>query len=420
MGTHPQTAPAESSASCVARQPILRVDEEVIGYELSFQHSPLGQHRDVESEAGVIIETLNVIGLNVLCNGRRAFIDCTQQMLLMDSFKLLPPGVVFEIQESVPADDDVIIACQRLKEADYMIALDNFVPIDAREQLVPYVDVIKVDIKKVPMQESAAMIGRYASLGCQMLAQKVETQQDFVTAKKAGFTQFQGYFFRNTEHLRARHIPTNQATYLRLLQAISKPDLDFNEIEDLIKHEPSLCYRLLRYLNSPLLGLSSPVLSIRHAFNLLGERELVRWIRLASTLAIGQEKCSDLILSSLVRARFCELIAPKLKQRQTELYLMGLLSLMDAILEVPIGVVIEGLPLDQVTKEQLLCGKTDKRTALSPVYDLMMAREAGDWGKVTKLGKELSLSLVFIAASYNEAMRWAHQLTEAGHPQPAQ
>jgi c-di-GMP-related signal transduction protein len=420
MGTHPQTAPAEASVSCVARQPILRADEEVIGYELSFQHSPLGQHRDVESEAGVIIETLNVIGLNVLCNGRRAFIDCTHQMLLMDSFTLLPPGVVFEIQESVPADDDVIIACQRLKEADYMIALDNFVPNDAREQLVPYVDVIKVDVKKVPMQESAAMIGRYASLGCQMLAQKVETRQDFVTAKKTGFTQFQGYFFRNTEHLRARHIPTNQATYLRLLQSISKPDLDFNEIEDLIKHEPSLCYRLLRYLNSPLLGLSSPVLSIRHAFNLLGERELIKWIRLASTLAMGQEKCSDLILSSLVRARFCELIAPKLKQRQAELYLMGLLSLMDAILEVPIGVVIEGLPLDQVTKEQLLCGKTDKRTALSPVYDLMMAREAGDWGKVTKLGKELALSLVFIAASYNEAMRWAHQLTEAGHPQPGQ
>jgi c-di-GMP-related signal transduction protein len=91
MGTHPQTAPAESSASCVARQPILKADEEVIGYELSFEHNPLGQHRDIESEAGVIIETLNVIGLNVLCNGRRAFIDCTLQMLLMDSFALLTP-----------------------------------------------------------------------------------------------------------------------------------------------------------------------------------------------------------------------------------------------------------------------------------------------------------------------------------------
>jgi c-di-GMP-related signal transduction protein len=115
---------------------------------------------------------------------------------------------------------------------------------------------------------------------------------------------------------------------------------------------------------------------------------------------MGQEKCSDLILSTLVRARFCELIAPKLKHNQSELYFMGLFSLMDAILEVPMGVAIEGLSLHPITKAQLLCGKTDKRTPLSPVYDLMVAREAGDWEKVTSLGKELDLSIVFVAASF--------------------
>ena len=148
-------------------------------------------------------------------------------------------------------------------------------------------------------------------------------------------------------------------------------------------------------------------------FQLFGRTRIGQVDTTGSTLAVGQEKCSDLILSTLVRARFCELIAPKLKHNQSELYLMGLLSLMGAILEVPMGVAIEGLPLDPVTKTQLLCGKTDKRTPRSPIYDLMMAREAGDWGKVTKLGKELELSRVFIATSYNEAMRWAHQLTEA-------
>jgi EAL and modified HD-GYP domain-containing signal transduction protein len=126
------------------------------------------------------------------------------------------------------------------------------------------------------------------------------------------------------------------------------------------------------------------------------------------------------VLSSFVRARFCELIAPKVKRGQAELYLLGLLSLMDAILEVPIGVVIEELPLDPATKAQLVCGKTDKKTILSLVYDLMVAREAGDWERVTKVGKELDLSLVFIAASYNEAMRWAHQLTGAVRPYPSQ
>jgi c-di-GMP-related signal transduction protein len=414
MGTQPQTAPAEVSVPCVARQPILNANQEVLGYELSFQQSALDRQLDAESEAGVIIETLNVIGFGVLCDGRRAFIQCTHKMLIMEYFALLPPGVVFEIQPSVPADASVVALCRKLKQAECMIALDDFAPNDAREPLLPYADFIKVNIRKIPWDESSALVRRYANQKCQMLAQEVETRQDLALAKKAGFVQFQGYFFRHAEHLRARHIPANRTIHLRLLQAVSKPEVDFNEIEDLIKHEPSLCYRLLRYLNSPLLALSSPAMSIRHAFNLLGERELVRWIRLASALAMGQEKCSDLILSTLVRARFCELIAPKLKHNQSELSLMGLLSLMDAILEVPMGVAIEGLPLHPITKAQLLSGKTDKRTPLSDIYDLMVAREVGDWEKVAKLGKELDLSLVFLSASYNESMRWAHQLTEAG------
>ncbi len=171
-------------------------------------------------------------------------------------------------------------------------------------------------------------------------------------------------------------------------------------------------------MNSPLLGLSTPVLSIRHGLNLLGERELVRWIRMATAMVMGQDKSSDLVLSSLVRARFCELIAPKLKSVKSDLYLMGLLSLMGAILEAPMGVVLEELPLDPDTKAQLLIGKTGGKTPLSPIYDLMVAREAGNWELVTKLGKELNLSLYFMSESYNEAMRWAHQATSVGRPQP--
>ena len=200
---------------------------------------------------------------------------------------------------------------------------------------------------------------------------------------------------------------------MRLLSAISKAEVDFMEIEDLVKREPALCYRLLRYLSSPLLGLPAPVLSIRHALNLLGERESVRWLRMATTLVMGQEKSSDLVLSSLVRARFCELVAPRVEHGATDLFLMGMLSLMDAILAVPIGMVIEELSLAPDIKAQLLCAKTGKRTPLSPVYDLMVAREAGDWERVTHLGKQLKLSLSFVAETSNEAMRWAHQVTSS-------
>jgi len=160
MGTQAQTAPAGQSTPCVARQPILTASEEVLGYELSFQQNSQGPDAasDVESKTCAIIDTLNVIGLWVLCDGRRAFIDCTHQMLLREYFALLPPGVVFEIQQSVPGDEDVVALCQRLKQGDYMIALDDFVPGDKRESLVPYADFIKVDIKKVTPEEYGTMV----------------------------------------------------------------------------------------------------------------------------------------------------------------------------------------------------------------------------------------------------------------------
>ena len=415
-------APATKPSPCLARQPILTRDEEVLGYELLFRENP-EDHRfraDVESATSSIIDTLNVLGFDAVCDGRLAFINCTQQMLLKEFFLLLPPDkVVIEIQETVSADQAVIAACQALKQKNYSLALDNFVANDPRESLVPYADFIKVDIGKVPAEVGAALAARHATKQRRMLAQKVETRVQFLTAAKDGYTAFQGYFFRHPERMRARHIPANQASHVRLLQAVLAPEVDFSAVEDLIKHDASLCYRLLRYLNSPLLGISSPVQSIRHAMSLLGERELVRWIRMATTLIMGQEKCSDLVLSSLVRGRFCELIAPKVPHGKSDLFLMGMLSLMDAILEIPMGVLIEGLAFDADTKAELLGARTGGNTPLTPIYTLMVAREAGDWEQVTAQAKKLNLSLPAVNRAYNEALTWARQMT-AGGPPPKQ
>ena len=411
----PGQALAKEPVHCLARQPILAQDEKVLGYELLFRESPEDNHfnSDAETATCSIIDALNVMGLDVVCDGRLAFINCTHRMLLKGFFFLLPRDrVVVEIQD-VPAEASVIGACRQLKQKSYKIALDNFVPGDKREALVPFADFLKTDIRRFSAEQNAALAARYASKQRQMLAEKVESRVQFLTAQTAGFTLFQGYFFRHPERMRARHIPASQATYLRLLQAISAPQLDLTRVEDLIKHDPSLCYRLLRYLNSPLLGLSVPVQSVRHAMNMLGEQGLVRWIRMATTLAVGQDKCSDLVLSSLVRARFCELIAPKVDHGKSDLFLMGMLSLMDAILEMPMGVVVEGLALVPDTKESLLGAKTEGKTFLSPVYDLMLARESGDWERVTAQTKKLNLSLPFVNRTYNNAMTWAHQMTSA-------
>lgn len=414
MSTGAQLSP-ESPNPWLARQPILTKDESVVGYELLFRESASDSHfhsTDADSATTNTIDTLNVLGLDAVCDGRLAFINCTQQMLLKDYFLLLPPDkVVIEIQETVSPDELVRASCQRMKQKRYKIALDNFVPDDPRITLIAYTDFLKVDIRRHSPEQNTALAKKFAAPQCRMLAQKVETRIQMITAEKDGFSLFQGYFFRRPEHMRARHIPECQVDSLRLLQAVSGKEVDFAAVEELIKHNASLCYRLLRYLNSPLLGLSQPVQSIRHAMSLLGERELVRWIRMATTLVMGQERCSDLVLSSLVRARFCELIEPKIDHSKADLFLMGMLSMMDAILQLPMGVVIEGLPLDPDAKTELLGAKIGRDTPLTPLYQLMLAREEGNWEDVVGYAKKLNVPLSRVNRAYNEAMVWAREVT---------
>lgn len=416
MNTPRRAVPAEKPSACLARQPILTKDEKVMGYELLFREDPEENRftSDAENATSHIIDTLNVLGIDVVCDGRSAFINSTRKMLLDECFFLLPPDkVVVEIQPNTGADEAVIRASRQLRNAGYRIALDNFAPNDPREPLLSYCDFIKVDMRWFTPEQLSGMGARQAGAQFSMLAHKVETRQQFLTAMGEGFTLFQGYFFQRPEQMRARHIPTNQASHLQLLKAVSAQRVDLAAIEDLIKRDASLCYRLLRYLNSPILGISSPVQSIRHGMTLLGERELIRWIRMATTLLMGQDKCSDLILSSLVRARFCELVEPKLGHFNCDLFLVGMLSLMDAILDVPMGVVVEGLGFDPTTKEDLLGAKIGKKTALFPLYHLMVARDEGDWEEVTAQAKKLNLSLAFVNRAYTEALQWGHQMTSA-------
>ncbi len=405
---------ASKASFCLARQPILNKDEKVIGYELLYRESYDDVHfsSDVETATSNTVDTLIVMGLDVVCDGRLGFVNCTRQMLLNESFLLLPADkVVIEIQENVLPDEEVVAACQRLRQAGYRIALDNFSLEDPRERLVEFAECLKVDIRRFDVGQISDIIRKYRNNNRHIIAQKVETRLQFITAVKDGFRYFQGYFFQLPERMRARHIPGNRAGHLRLLQAVSAPVVDLAKVEELIKHDASLCYRLLRYLNSPLLGLSCPVHSIRHAMNLLGEKELVRWVRMATTLAVGFETCSDLVLSSLVRARFGELISPKLDHGKSDLFLVGLFSLMDAILDVPMGVVVDGLSLDDETRDELLKVKTEGETRLSPIYQLIIGLEQGDWGQVAALAKKLGLALTFVNRSYTEAMKWARQMT---------
>jgi c-di-GMP-related signal transduction protein len=382
--------------------------QNVFGYELLFRDGLENCFRaEPEAASRSTLDSSLLFGLNTLCDGRRAFVNCTREVLIKDLVTLLPPDqTVVEILETVEPCDLVIAACKRLKEAGYLIALDDFAPNDPRTPLCDFTDVLKIDLRSTKLEERAGLMRRFASAKRRMLAEKLETPQEFRQARDMGFTLFQGYFFRRPEVLMAREVPASKLHYLRLLEMVCRAELDMRELERMIKQETSICYRLLRYLNSPLFGFSLEIKSVRHAMAILGERELRRWIRLVVTVGAAEQKCSELVLNGLARARFCELLSARLRS-EGDLFLMGLLSIMDAILEVPVDVILEQVPVEKDIKAALL----GQASRLRPLYQLMLAQESGEWEQSCKLAAQMQVADEEVAEKWWQAMQWAQSVT---------
>lgn len=393
----------------VARQPILDREERVFGYELLFRdgmENALGSDCDEASRA--TLDRSLIMGLDVLCDGRRAFINCTRDTLIKGLVTLLPSAsTVVEVLETVPADPNVVAACQSLKEGGYTIALDDFVADDKREALVEMADIIKVDMKLTTDAQRAAIVKNYGPWRHRLLAEKIESRSEFTKARDQGFVYYQGFFFRRPETLATADLPGNRLNYVRMLQEVSRAELDIPALEKLVKAEASVCYRLLRYLNSPLFGLKNEVHSVRHALSMLGEREVRRWVRLVAAVGAGQEKTSDLVLSALVRARFGELLQPLVPHGDSDLFLLGLISLLDAMLEVPMSNVLDRIPLDHEAKSVLL----GKPSALRPIYQLMLAHESGEWEAAAELSAQFHLDSEEVAGYYWRAQQWAREVS---------
>lgn len=385
--------------------------QNVFGYELLFRNGLEDYfHADPEFASRSTLDSSLLFGLNTLCDGRRAFLNCTREVLLKDLVTLLPANqTVVEILETVEPGDRVIAACKQLKEAGYLIALDDFAPNDPRSTLCDFADILKIDFRATKPEERAGLMRRFGTAKRRMLAEKLETPQEFRQARDMGFVLFQGYFFRRPEVMMAREVPASKLHYLRLLEMVCRAELDLRELERAIKQEASICYRLLRYLNSPLFGFSLEIKSIRHAMAILGERELRRWIRLVVTVGAAEQKCSELVLTGLARARFCELLSARLRS-DSDLFLMGLLSIMDAILEVRMDVLLEQLPVDKETKAALL----GQASRLRPLYQLMLAQESGEWGQSCELAEHMKISDEEVAEKWWQAMQWAQNVTSGG------
>jgi c-di-GMP-related signal transduction protein len=396
----------------VARQPILDGHKNIYAYELLFRSSlenvflsALPDH----ASSNVLVSSLFLIGLQTITGGRRAFINFTHNLLSQEYATFLSPEqAVIEVLEDVEPDETAVQACKSLKKKGYILALDDF-PVDGHmAPLIPYVDIVKVDWLNTPLEYCRQLAKDLIPKGIKLLAEKVETHEQYRQAQQLGYSYFQGFFFCKPEILSGRDIPTLQSSCMMLLKEIYGGDPDLAAIERVLMHEPSLCFKLLRYLNSALFYFRGEIKSVRHALSLLGLEAMRKWVSLVTLAGMGEKKPEALVVTSVIRGRFCESIgqAGPLSSHKTELFMMGLFSLLDALLDTPMDKLLTSLPVSTEIRNALM-GKT---SLYLPIYNLVCAYERSQWDQVAEIAALLEISEESTAEAYVDAVRWAQEL----------
>jgi EAL and modified HD-GYP domain-containing signal transduction protein len=399
----------------VARQAIFDRDRRVYGYELLFRSSPEVNQFD-GTEGGhatrqVLANSLLVIGLENLVGTKKAFVNFGRGPLLQGWHASLPrENTVIELLETVEPDAEVLAACRKLRKEGYLIALDDFVFRPGCEPLLDVADLIKVEIQSIPRAEQQLLVRSSKARGLRILAEKVETHEEFNWARLAGYDYFQGYFFARPVLMRGRHIPAAKLHCLRLLQEAQRPELDFRRLEALILQDVSLSYQMLRYVNSALFSVTGNIGSIRQALVFLGDVELRKWIMLATLARTAEDKPSELTRHSLVRARFCESVAKLAKNGlEQSAFLAGLFSLLDALIDRPLEETLSAMCLAPEIAA-VLTGEATGGDPLAVVYELARAYEAADWQRVEEIALQLRVPVASLGEVYCAATGWAQQV----------
>jgi len=409
-----------TTAVFVARQPIFHRAKNVHGYELLFRSGRENRYDGTDDDActlDVIATSFSAIGLDELTAGQRGFINFTRSLLLQDIADLLPPDqVTVEVLENIEADDDVVAACKRLKDGGYTLALDDFVLVDPNHRLLELADIVKIDFAATPSEERKRVAEFLNGRKIRALAEKVETDEEFQEAEASGYTYFQGYFFAKPTIHEGKDVSANNLARLRLLEQMNRPEISVEEIEGIIKQDVALTYKLLRFINSAWFGLRHKISSIRHALVWLGPKEVRKWFALVSLRDMGTDKPNELFLRAMTRAKMGESIAPAsaMREQASELFLMGMFSLMDAILDMPMSEVLTKLPLDDQIKTALLGGSCPFRW----VHDLIGAYERGNWDTFSEHANQLHLDENVVPPIFNESIRWANQACACASDSP--
>lgn len=406
--THPGAAllaPPPRSDVFVARQPIFDRRLRVVGYELLFRDGYADSAVVVHQEgatATVVLNSITEIGFEKIVNGRPAWINVSHEFMRQGLVQMLPPQpLVLEILEDQAIDAEMISTVAELKLRGHRLALDDFRFTPDTEPLLGLVDFVKLDLLDLGREGLSEMVARLRPYGVTLLAEKLETQEDYAYCADAGCELFQGYFFCKPEVMRSKRIDANRAAVLDLLAILHDPDVEIVDLQHKIALDVGLSFRLLRYINSAFFGLRQQVRSIGQAVTLLGLEHLKQWASLTVFTSID-DKPAELTVTALVRARFCELAGQNdLDANGNEMFTLGLFSVIDALFDTPMEELLTKLPLAPDMCEALV----DHTGAKGELLECLGALEDGDFNRAVEI-------LPTAGQLYIAALAWADDVTE--------
>jgi len=402
---------AASDHTHIARQPILDARNHVYGYELLFRASreATSFQEPGNASARLISDAVSGPGFDALSDGRRVFVNLSPDVLLADVTGLFDPErVVFEVPADLPVTPEIAAMCARLHAHGHALALDGFAAGLPAEALLPYARFVKVDALDTPLEDVAALASGLVAKGLTVIAERLETEEAFQAARAAGCSLFQGYYFCRPQTVSVKRMAASQITQMQLLAALMRPNVPLAEIEELLKRDTTLSYRVLRTVNSAGFGLRREIGSIREALLMLGLDQVRKWASLW-TLASLNKGPSELLTMTIVRARTCETVGQALGRAEQGYFLLGMCSLLDALLGQPMDQVVAELPVNAEIRGALL----GEPNAARQVLEAVARYERAEWLESSTAAATVGLDEDTLPQAYLDALAWARKVTQA-------
>ncbi len=390
----------------LARQPIYDRKLNVYAYELLYRaadeaNAPAGLGD--QATYTVLVNALAEIGLVELVGPHYAFVNLTRGFVVGDNpLPFSGNKIVVEVLEDIAADNDVIAGIKRLSAQGYMIALDDFIYDESLRKLVELADLIKIDLLALNRHQLIEHVEILKDFNVKLLAEKVETQEEFELCKALGFDYFQGYFFCKPKVLKRRRIPANQLAVMQLLSKLQNPNIDINVLGEAISHDVSLSYRLLRYVNSAMFSLPNKIESLRNAVFVIGLKA-VKEMMMVLAMSDINDKPHELLVTSLVRAKMCEfLVASMTLPNKEGCFVVGLFSVLDALLDMEMAKLLPSLSLSDEINQALLAHKG----TIGGILAAVIAYEQGQWDSAAIKKFEQA----HMQKTYIDALAWASDI----------